>query len=44
MIQKETNLNVHLEVTETQGYLYEIHTKKIETHMCGIHTNKIGFC
>ena len=32
MIQKETKWSAHLEVTEIQGYLCEIHAKKMETH------------
>ena len=31
MTQKETNWSVHWEIMETQGYLFDIHTKKSET-------------
>ena len=37
--QKETKRTVHLEVTETQEYMRDIHTKKMETHICDIYTN-----
>ena len=32
MTQKETKWSIHLEIMETQGYLCDIHTKKMETH------------
>ena len=38
MTQEKTNWSVHLEVMEEQGYLYDIHAKKMETNMCDIHT------
>ena len=37
MTQEKTNWSVHLEVMEEQEYLYDIHTKKMETNMCDIH-------
>ena len=37
MTQEKTNWSVHLEVMEEQRYLYDIHTKKMETNMCDIH-------
>ena len=38
MTQKETKWSIHLEIMQTQGYLCDIHTKKMETLMCYIHT------
>ena len=38
MTQKETKWSIHLEIMETQGYLCDIHTKKMQTLMCYIHT------
>ena len=38
MTQNKTKWSVHLQVMEVQGYIRDIHTKKVETHMCDIHS------
>ena len=38
MTQNKTKWSVHLEVMEVQEYIRDIHTKKVETHMCDIHS------